>query len=111
MLGVISVRKKEHSEQMMKVHMIKYYSISNSFNCDWWQEEKQFGWNGQKNHDNNYHKKTCDVSSVTCASKYPIQNFKWQAISNIINLISYNGNINQIKLWLSLVWLMFKKAN
>jgi hypothetical protein len=31
-LGVISVRKKKHSEQMMKVHMVKYYSISKVLN-------------------------------------------------------------------------------
>ena len=27
-LGVISVRKKKHSEEMMKVLMVKYYTIS-----------------------------------------------------------------------------------
>ena len=37
-LGGISVRKKKHSEQRMKVHMVKYYSISNTFKCDWWQK-------------------------------------------------------------------------
>ena len=42
-LGVISVRKKKHSEQRMKVHMVKYYSISNSFKCDWWEKENYFG--------------------------------------------------------------------
>ena len=42
LLGVISVRKKRHSEQMMKVHMVKYYSISNSFKFDWCEKEKQF---------------------------------------------------------------------
>ena len=42
MLGVISVTKKKHSEKMMKVHMVKYYSISNSFKCDWCQKEKLF---------------------------------------------------------------------
>ena len=58
MYGMISVRKKKHSEQMMKVHMVKYYSISNSFKYDWWEKEKQFGGKRpKKNHDTNYHNK------------------------------------------------------
>ena len=58
MLGVISVRKKKHSEQMMKVHMVKHYSISNSLKCDGLEKEKTiWGEKAQKNHDTNYHNK------------------------------------------------------
>ena len=48
MLGVISVRKKKHSEQMMKVHMVKYYSISNSFNVIDERKKKNLGGKGQQ---------------------------------------------------------------
>ena len=79
MSGVISVRQKKHSEQMMKVHMVKYYSISNSFKCDWWEKEKQFGGKRpKKNHDNNYHNKP--VSSLACARNKQILCFERQAI-------------------------------
>ena len=55
-LGVISVRKKKHSEQRMRVHMVKYYSISNTFKCDWWEKRNNLGGKRpNKNHNTNYH--------------------------------------------------------
>ena len=58
LLGVISVRKKKHSENRRKVHIVKYYSISNTFKYDWWGKEKQFGGKRpNKNHNTNYHNK------------------------------------------------------
>ena len=57
-LGVVSVRKKKHSEQRIKVQMVKYFSISNTFKCDWWEKEKQFGGKRpNKNHNTNHHNK------------------------------------------------------
>ena len=80
MLSVVSVRMKKHSKQMMKVHMVKYHSISNSFNCDWLKKKKKIlgGKMFLKNDDTNYHNKPV-ILSVTCARKKQIQNFKKQA--------------------------------
>ena len=72
MLGVISVRKKKYSEQIMKVRMVKYYLITNSFKCDWCEKEKQFGGKGPNNHDTHYHNKPMmfQVSLVLERSKF-----------------------------------------
>ena len=88
MLGVNSVRKKKHFEQMMKVHMVKYCSISNSLNVIDVRK-------GPKNHDINYHNKPV---MFKVSLELEIGKFKRQAILNIINLNSSNKNINKINL-------------
>ena len=37
---MICVRKKKNTEQIIRVHMVKYHTNSNSFKCDWREEEK-----------------------------------------------------------------------
>ena len=52
MFGVISVRKKKHSEQMMKVHMVIVLNVIDE------RKKNYLGEKGpKKNYDTNYHNK------------------------------------------------------
>ena len=73
MLGVISVRKKKHSEQMMKVHMVKIIQLAIVLNViDQRKKKTILGEKVQKNHDTNYNNKPVmfQVSLVLERSKF-----------------------------------------
>ena len=54
--------------------MVKYYTFSDSLNVITDRKKNNSAAKGQTNHDTNYHIKP--VSSVTCAGKKQISNFK-----------------------------------
>ena len=57
MLGVISVRKKKHAEQMMKVHMVYIFQLAIVLHVIDERKKKIGGEKAIKNHDNNAHNK------------------------------------------------------
>ena len=57
---MICVRKKKNTEQIIKVDMVRYHANSNSFKCDWREEEKISVGKGKQ--------KSC----VTCGKKKQI---------------------------------------
>ena len=72
MLGLISVRKKKHSEQMMKVHMVTIIQLAIVLNVMMWERKTILGEKAQKNHDTNYNIKPVmfQVSLVLERSKF-----------------------------------------